>query len=247
MSRLIERARALMERPGAWVDQVGDRYPLRLGQDRRNRVLLMLDEPSFQALTQSPGLKTRCGGGWQARSAQPVHASDQTTPPPGRPGMIDGTREVILPTGQIIPLKANLGESPILWLARRKDASGRPWLTPAEIAAGERLRSEAEQAISGARLTMSWDATPLTQKGSNRPLEPNERALNASQNVRLALAACSPRLRPMLEQVCIHGSSLTLAEQRLDLRRRQGKTLLKQGLQELADHYGFQHHGTKAF
>lgn len=236
MSRLIERARALMERPGAWVDQVGHKYPLRLGQDRRNRVLLMLDEPSFQALTLSPGLRTRCGGGWQARHARPRTSE---TSPPGRPGMIEGNREVITPTGQLIPLKANLGESPIVWLARRKDASGRPWLTPAEIAAGERLRSEAQQAISGARLTMTWDATPIGQKGISRPLEPSERALNASQNVRLALKACSPRLRPMLEQVCIHGSSLQLAEQRLELRRRQGKTLLKQGLQELAIHYDY--------
>ena len=28
----------------------------------------------------------------------------------------------------------NIAESPIAWLARRKDAEGRPWLTPAEIA-----------------------------------------------------------------------------------------------------------------
>lgn len=242
MSRLIERARTLIERPGAWLDQNGQTYPLRLGQDRRSRVLLTLDEASFRALVDLPGLKTRPGGGWQAST---LAANDHEAPCPasgrllpGRPGLIEGQREVILPDGQFISLRANLGESPILWLARRKDASGRPWLTPAEVAAGERLRSEAEQSINGASLTMRWDALPQGRGGSLRAMEPSERRLNAAANVRLALAACSPRLRPMLEQVCIHGSSLQLAEQNLALRRRQGKTVLKQGLQGLAEHYG---------
>lgn len=47
-----------------------------------------------------------------------------------------------------------------------------------------------------------------------------------------------PQTRIMLEQVCIRGTSLQLAEQELSLRRRQGKTVLKQGLQALALHYG---------
>lgn len=41
----------------------------------------------------------------------------------------------------------------------------------------------------------------------------------------------------MLERICIHGSSLSLAEQGLGLRRRQGKTVLKQALADLAAHY----------
>ena len=48
----------------------------------------------------------------------------------------------------------------------------------------------------------------------------------------------TPERRAMLERICIHGSSLRLAEQGLGLRRRQGKTLLKQALADLARHYG---------
>ena len=238
MSRLIERARALIDRPGAWLDQTGKAYPLRLGQDRRSRILLTLDEVGFNALVEQPGLKLRQGGGWQARLCLSEAAND-AAPVAGRPGMIDGHRDIIQSDGRLIPLKANLGESPILWLARRKDASGRPWLTPSEVAAGERLRSEAEQSLGGASLTMRWDSLPQGRGGALRAMEPSERRLNAAQQVRLALSACSPRLRPMLEQVCIHGSSLQLAEQALSLRRRQGKSVLKQGLQCLAHHYGY--------
>ena len=87
---------------------------------------------------------------------------------------------------------------------------------------------------------MRWDALPTSRSGGGRAqIEPGDRALSASTRVQAALVACGPRLRAMVEQVCIHGTSLQLAEQALSLRRRQGKTLLKQGLQALADHYGF--------
>ena len=87
---------------------------------------------------------------------------------------------------------------------------------------------------------MRWDALPRSGSGGGAGrIEPGDRALSASARVQAALDACGPRLRAMVEQVCIHGTSLQLAEQALSLRRRQGKTLLKQGLQALADHYGF--------
>jgi DNA-directed RNA polymerase specialized sigma24 family protein len=86
---------------------------------------------------------------------------------------------------------------------------------------------------------MRWDALPTSRSGGGaKRVEPGDRALSASARVQAALDACGPRLRAMVEQVCIHGTSLQLAEQALSLRRRQGKTLLKQGLQALAEHYG---------
>ena len=236
MSRQLERARSLLQRPGAWLDLAGDAYPLRLGGDRRSRVVLTLDEAAFRAVVERPGLKLREGGGWLPR---PANDHAPASPPPGRPGVIEGERMVAEADGRLTPRRANLGESPILWLARRKDQSGRPWLTPAEAAAGERLRAEAEIALKGPALTMRWDALPRAGSGGGAGrIEPTDRALSASARVQAALEACGPRLRAMVEQVCIHGTSLQLAEQALCLRRRQGKTLLKQGLQALAEHYG---------
>ena len=68
-------------------------------------------------------------------------------------------------------------------------------------------------------------------------IEPGDLALGASRRVEAALDACGPRLRPIVGRICIAGDSLQLAETGLGLRRRQGKTLLKQGLQALAEHY----------
>jgi hypothetical protein len=85
---------------------------------------------------------------------------------------------------------------------------------------------------------MRWDALPRAGAGSAARIEPGDRALSAGRRVEEALTAVGPRLRPMLTRICVHGDSLKLAETGLGLRRRQGKTLLKQALQALADHYG---------
>ena len=238
MSRALERARSLLDRPGAWLDQSGAAYPLRLGGDRRGRVVLTLDEAAFRALVERPGLRRRDGGGWLPRPTPDRNTSLSPSLPPGRPGLIEGERPVMETDGRLTTRRANLGESPVAWLARRKEFSGRPWMTPAEAAAGERLRADMETARRGPSLTMRWDALPRSGGGSSARVEPSDRALSASARVEAALIACGPRLRALVERVCIHGASLQLAEQDLSLRRRQGKTVLKQGLQALAEHYG---------
>jgi hypothetical protein len=217
------------------VDGADGRYLLRIGRDRRARITTTLDEAEFRALAVDPGLRLRNGGGWVARRAG---EGAEPTALPGRSGVVEGERLVIEADGRLTARRANLGESPILWLARRKDASGRPWLTPAEVAAGERLRRDGELAAAGPSLTMRWDALPRSGGGSGVRVEPGDLALSASRRVEAALVACGPRLRPIVGRICIGGDSLQLAETGLGLRRRQGKTLLKQGLQALAEHYG---------
>ena len=85
---------------------------------------------------------------------------------------------------------------------------------------------------------MRWDALPTSGSGTAARMEPTDRALSAARRVEQALTAVGPRLRPILTRICIYGDSLQLAETGLGLRRRQGKTVLKQALQALADHYG---------
>ncbi|WP_241693684.1 DUF6456 domain-containing protein, partial [Caulobacter sp. SSI4214] len=153
--------------------------------------------------------------------------------PPGRPGVIEET--VAAPAGEGTA-RRNLGESPIAWLARRRDREGRPWLTPIEAAAGERLREDFESLGTQGRMTMAWDAGPRVEGG--RPgLAPAERDTAARQRIAKALDAVGPGLRGILESVCLLGSALETAERSLKLPRRAGKTVLKLALQGLARHY----------
>lgn len=227
----LERARRLLALPGGWLEAAPGGYVLRTGRDRRARVMLTLDETEFRALAETPGLRTRDGGGWTARAptALPVPAA-------GRPGVTEGLRTV-MEAGGPTALRANLTVSPIAWLAGRADADGRPWLSRAEIAAAEQLGLEAEAALRGPGLTMRWDAPPRARSGGRaRRHEPGDAALAAARRVEAALAACGPA-RAMVRTICIEATPLQAAEQTLGLRRRTGKAMLKQGLAALARHY----------
>ena len=232
MSDLV-KARRLLARSGAWVDATGQVYALRIGTTRRARVLLTFGEATFRELMTQPGLRVRGGGGWMPRTAR---AGGDASPEPGRPGMIDGVALIMDSDGRWTPRRANLGQSPIVWLARRKDENGQAWLSPAQVAAAGRLGLDAEAALRGPSLTMRWDALPRSGGGSATRAEPGDQAMAAGRRVEAALSACGPA-RAMVEAICIRASSLQLAEQDLGLRRRSGRALLVEGLTELAVHY----------
>lgn len=233
MSGERARARRLLSRPNGWIEAIaGGGYAVRTGADRRARVQATLGEADFRALVADPGLKARPGGGWTARR---VEARPEGSPP-GRPGLVEGRREVMDADGTMRSHRANLTGSAIAWLSGRRDADGRPWIERAERAAAERLGSDAEIALSGPSLTMRLDALPRCGGGSAARVEPGDRAMAAGRRVEAALNACGPARR-MVEQICIRASSLQAAEQALGLRRRAGKALLKQGLRALVAHY----------
>jgi len=234
MSGEAGRARRLLARPHGWIEATADgRYALRVGGDRRSRVLMTLDEAGFRSLVADPGLGVRPGGGWIARRmGEPMALA----PAPGRPGVIEGVRTVMDRSGRMQSHRANLAPSPIAWLSGRRDAAGRPWIERAERAAAERLAADAEIALAGPSLTMRWDALPRSGGGSAVRAEPGDRALAAARRVEAALAACGPARR-IVEAVCVQASALQAAEQGLGLRRRTGKAVLKAGLRALAAHY----------
>lgn len=230
----MERARRLLALPNSWLEEKQGGYALRTGPDRRARIMLTLDETGFRALIAAPGLSPRRGGGWVARRGE---TSADPAPPAGRPGMIDGSRPVMQADGRLIDQPANLAPSAVAWLARRLDPDGRPWLSRAEVAAAAQLEIEARTALGGAQITMRWDALPRSGSGGAGPGDgPGDRAMAAARRMEKALAACGPA-RGMVEHICLRASALQAAEQALGLRRRTGRTLLKQGLTALARHY----------
>ena len=232
MSAPPGRARRLLMRPRAWIEaEAGGGYAVRIGADRRARVQMILDEAGFRALIADPGLKARAGGGWRA-----LRADEPPPPPAGRPGLIEGRREVMGDDGRMRSHAANLTGSAVAWLSGRCNEDGRPWIERAERAAAERLGADAEIALVGPSLTMRWDALPRCGGGSAARFEPGDRSMAAARRVEAALTACGPARR-MVEHICIHATSLQAAEQALGLRRRNGKALLKQGLRALAAHY----------
>jgi hypothetical protein len=184
-----------------------------------------VDEAAFRELARDGALAVRREGGWRLVKPLPP-----PPPPPGRPGVIEGERVVLEGSDQHVVLRANLGESPLAWLARRGG------LEAVELMAGERLREDFQKAGTVGRLTMNWDAQPRGE-GGGQGLEPALRARAAKDRIAAALAEVGPGLREMLERVCLAETALQVAERELRLPRRTGKTVLKLALQRLAIHY----------
>lgn len=235
--RRLARALRLLSAPNAWLEPSGEgQYGVRQSADRRRRVVLRLDEADFTRLVGEPGLAPRPGGGW--RLLRPPAEAGTAPPAAGRPSHIEGRRAVVETDGRTSLKTANLGESPIAWLARRRDASGRPWLTLVEVAAAEKLRDDFVLAGTLGRLTMSWSPAPRSRGGRGPGAEPAERARAAKDRIARALTAVGPGLREILEHVCFAGTALEAAERALGLPRRSGKAVLKLALARLTAHYG---------
>lgn len=230
---VLRRAVERLSAPEAWLEEAAGRYRVLGGADRRRRPLLILDEAAFRQLAEEPGLSPRLEGGWRLRRAprRPL------APPPGRPGIVEGEREVIDAEARLTPRRVNLGANALAWLATRKDAGGRPWLDARALAAAERLSADHEAAGVIGRLTMSWDGGPRGAVAAGRRIEPAEQARAAKGRLSAALACLDAQQRAVVERIVLVHDPLEAVERHLGLRRRTAKTVLAAGLERLANHY----------
>lgn len=210
----------------------------------RNRWRKPVMEPSAELVDAMIARGWLCGGDdgrftlsqagrqWLASTTPDAHNGDRQR------------REIVDPDGVRSAAEINDRESPVQWLARRRDGRGRPYLDAQEVAAAERLRRDYEQGRLGATITSSWDAM-FTASDRRRlrsagrdGLAPNERAHAARQRVWKALQAVGPGLDAILLEVCCLQSGLEAAERRLGWPRRSGRLVLQMALDRLARHYG---------
>lgn len=228
-----DKARRLLRRPTAWIEAEGENYVLRLTA-ARTRPAQVLDEATFRALCQAPGLARRVQGGWRARAGGAVERSG--TDEAGRPGFVEG-RAMVMEPGGLAQRRVNAGRTAVRWLALRRDASGAAYLDPVHVAAAERLERDAETAFSGPSVTLRWDALPRRGGGGAAARsQPGDRQMSAARRVEAALAACGDD-RALIEAICVHATAMQAAERALGLRRRGGRVALRRGLEALSRHY----------
>ena len=135
-------------------------------------------------------------------------------------------------------VRVNAAESPLTLLARRKDTDGRPFLTPAMVAAGERLREDFELAQMGPRVTQNWDRF-LTggDRGGFTGRGPVSGPDAARGRVTRALADLGPGLGDVALRTCCFLEGMETVERRLGWSARSGKVVLRIALERLAKHY----------
>lgn len=142
----------------------------------------------------------------------------------------DGENQVVI---------VNDAESPLAWLARRKDKSGAPLITAQQFAAGERLRADYTYAALTPRMTARYSTEPSGGRGgANDAAHLSDTVLAARQRVTRALGVVGPELASVLIDVCCHLKGLEEAERDEGWPKRSGKVILQMALTSLARHYG---------
>jgi Domain of unknown function (DUF6456) len=137
----------------------------------------------------------------------------------------------------------NLDESPLAWLARRKDKDGQPMIGTHEFNAGEKLRADFTLATMTPRVTSNWSGF-LGGGGAVRRGPPGhgveiaDHIIAANARVQLALKAVGPELSGILIDVCCHLKGLEALEKAAGWPQRSGKIVLQIALRKLARHYG---------
>ncbi|ALK10138.1 DUF6456 domain-containing protein [Blastochloris viridis] len=160
-------------------------------------------------------------------TAQPFLAQHRTLEP--ATVAIDGLDAEVL---------CDADESPLAWLARRKDKTGRPLLAPHQFAAGERLRADFTRAQMTPRLTADWGGAATRGGGSRDPAAFADAAVAAKERLTTALDTAGPELSGVLLDVCCFLKGLEAVERERNWPARTAKVVLGLALDRLARHYG---------
>jgi hypothetical protein len=137
------------------------------------------------------------------------------------------------------PVLCDEGESPLAWLARRKDRDGRPFLSPVQVEAGERFRRDVAQAQILQRVTANWEAAIASGRRSGQAgAHVTEAAIDARRRLSRAFEAVGPDLAGLLTDVCGYLKRLETVESERGWPQRSAKVVLKIALDRLAQHYG---------
>jgi len=134
---------------------------------------------------------------------------------------------------------ANLSESPLAQLVRRRTRDGKPFLSAEEYQAGERLRADYTRGRIMPRLGANWVASVSSgrRSGAGGIAELTDAALAARQRVENAVTAVGPELSGVLIDVCCFLKGLELVETERGWPVRSAKVVLKAALAALARHY----------
>jgi hypothetical protein len=142
---------------------------------------------------------------------------------------------VLAPHG---PVKRNEAESPLAWLARRKDRAGRAMLDPTSFAAGERFRHDFTLAGLQPRVTSDWSNPVSGAALGDRRMHITDLMLAARQRLDAALDSLGPELGSLVIDVCGFLKGLEIVEAEHGWPARSAKVVLGIALTRLAAHYG---------
>jgi len=137
------------------------------------------------------------------------------------------------PGKRLRSVTVNATESPLGWLFSRG------FLTQRQYDAGERLRGDWERAQLAPRVTMAWDAAPVSRGRGGSAFGPDLTGsqLDAKRRFEDAVASAGPGLADILWRIVCAGEGMREAETALGWPARAGKLVLTFALDRVAAYY----------
>lgn len=136
----------------------------------------------------------------------------------------------------------NLAESPLARLAAPMPGGTEPYLSPAQVEAGERVRRLVERARLQPRLTMSYSAMPAPGGPRSGAPEISDLAADARRALAEITLALPRECAGVVLDVCGLLKGLQTVEAERGWPRRSAKLVLRIGLDHLAHHFGLSDH-----
>ena len=127
-------------------------------------------------------------------------------------------------------------ETPLAVLARRRDKSGKAFLSPALVTAGQRLREDFEIGRFARCDYGTWDQC-LLEAAPEAALSNDARQREAVARVAAALRELGPGLGDVALKCCCFLEGLEVTEKSMGWSARSGKIVLRIALQRLKRHY----------
>lgn len=224
LSDPTETAEWIVREGGTGISVGGGRYGRSAGAELLARDLVEIGSGRRARLTISPAGRARL-----RRDA----AGSQT------PYLAQHLDLVSSPAAPDRPVR-DASESPLAWMARRRDRDGTPLIDAACFEAGERLRRDLTVAALMPRMGQDWSGVKVDGSGPRDPAAGSDAMLAARQRVRAALDAVGSDLSGLLIDLCGFLKGLERIEAERRWPARSAKVVARIALARLAEHYGLE-------
>lgn len=210
-------------------------YP---GGDRRCRPISWISKDVFQTWLGS-GVITADGKGWSVVPSAQSRGQISADNPHGRAHRTMETQTLRGDDGFYRPAQVNLNtRSALRVLGLRRDSSGEAFLTAQELAAGEKFANDYARANFGKAQTQDYAHAGADISRVNTAENAAITAIDSRAQVNAAIEYVGPGLSRAVIAICGQEIGLEQMEKNEGWTRRSGRTVLKLGLQRLAEFYG---------